>query len=1042
MYCRKVRYVGSLVCHVVRMLLYRYTVRRERGHGMTLDEYEKTGRQLYEEFAKVVASVLSEAIAKRGEIRLQHVQHRAKGLKSLRDKLVKQRVVPEDREIETKIKDLAGCRLVFYTNTDVGRFRGSGLINELFEIDWDRTKFHHPIDESSAQFRSDNIVVRLKEPLISKVEYTKFKGLACEVQVQTALNHAWSEMEHDVYKQPALKGFGAARMQSIKERMEKIMKEHLLPAGYEFQKIRDDFDRLAAGKALFDQDVLRALEAASDNNKRYDLLEQFSTYVLPDYDNISAVQGDIRNSVARVIRAAKATARHPIETEFGELDGMTVEQVFEKGMDIVDTLRYAAPDSVQRTFELLCELYQDATSDEQRKRVLHSAEELAKNELDVWKKAGPIVQHILADRVLEIDLEKARPIRPVLRTVLAKLLSPEVTGTSSTYKTFTWTTQAANPSDALVSIRARAIQALQKMFLASDSDGERRDVIQALSEATRIPNQGNYPDALLRIVLTNTVEIVRFYGSQAKHLSYELLQALEHDFLWFYRRNRTMPADAQRDPVIRGVKETLTKEILTFRDQINLDEGFVTYKTLVGFESVFPPAWDNDDFEVNEEQAYRDREIDQIVKGIDDGAAAKWLGIIRRCLQTKSNDLATFPNFGKFLEKLAAGKPAIALEYLQEIDEELEPIVPALLAGLELSAPDAVKAKTSEWIDAGKYLGRILWFYRFSPQIDVNTVKRTAAAALERGEERAISNSVEVAVTRYKDLGGDIIESVLLPAIDWLEKHGHTYWGGLFIVHGKDSPFQHLTEQQARRVLAHLVSRETIDTRLDYLLAAIGTAHPKMLVDFLGDRVRRERELKADRDALARYDPIPFQFHKANEVLKRVPAYMLERMRAWFGEDDKLFSLRAGRLAHSVYQTVTPELSLPLMSLIETGSKESIEFVLALLERFDGSAETRPLYKAIISKLPIEDPLWSSVRVGLEATGVVSGEFGMAEAYKERREAVTPWLQDADEKVRRFAKTHVAQLDRMIASEQRRAEEDLEARKRSWGTGAGDEKPS
>ena len=1009
---------------------------------MTLDEYEGAGRQLYEDLAKLVATLLSEALNKRGEIKLQHVQHRAKGLQSLRDKLLKEKVAPDELHLERKIKDLAGCRLVFYTNTDVGRFRASGLINELFDIDWDRTKFHYPIDESSGQFRSDNIVVRLKEPLASKAEYVRFQGLACEVQVQTALNHAWSEMEHDVYKQPALKGFGAARMQSIKQRMEKIMKEHLLPAGYEFQKIRDDFDKLAAGKALFDQDALRMLEAATDNNKRYELLEQFSTYLLPDYDDISVVQGDIRNSVARVIRAAKGTPQQPIETAFGNLDGMTVDHIFDKGMDIVDVIRYAGPDSVERTFDLVCDLYHDATSDEQRKRVLQSADELAKNEIDVWTKAGPIVQHILAERILEIDLEKAGPIRPVLLKVLGELLNPEVTGTSSTYKTLTWKTQAANPSDALISIRARAIQALQKMFLSAGSDGERREVIQTLSEATRTPYRGNYPDELLRIVLANTLDCGRFYSAQAKNLSYELLQALEHDFLWLYRRNREMPADAQRDPAIREVKDKLTKEILSFRDQINLDEGFVTYKTLVGFESVFPPAWENDDFEVKEEQAYREREIDRMVEGIEDGAANKWLGIIRRCVQSKSNDHATFPNFGKFLEKLAAKKPAIALRYLEEIDEELEPIIPALLAGLEVSAPEAAKEKINGWIDAKDYVARILWFYRFSPGVDINAVKRAAAVALEAGDERAISNSVEVAVTRYKDLAGDLIESVLLPAIDWLEKHGHRYWHGPFIVHGKDSPFQHLTEQQARRVLAHLVFRDTIDTRLDYLLGAIGKAHPNALVDFLGNRVRRERELKADRDALARYDAIPFQFHKANEALNKAPDYMLRQMQAWYQEDDSLFSLRAGRLTHSVYKAITPELSAPLMRLIDTGSKENIEFVLELVERFEGAAETRPLYKAIVSKLPDEDPLWSSVRVGLEATGVVAGEFGMAEAYKERRAAVAQWLEDADEKVRRFAKTHVAQLDRMIASEQRRADEDLEFRKRSWGTGAGDGKGS
>lgn len=1009
---------------------------------MTLDEYERAGKQLYEEFAKLVATLLSEEIAKRGEIKVQHVQHRPKGLKSLRDKLVKENVAADDPQIEGKIKDLAGCRLVFYTNTDVGRFRQSGLINDLFEIDWARTKFHHPTDESSSQFRSDNIVIRLKEPMLSKAEFAKFKGLTCEVQVQTALNHAWSEMEHDVYKKPVLKGFGAARMRSIEERMEKIMREHLLPAGYEFQKIRDDFDRLAAGKELFDQDALRTLEAATDNNKRFELLEQFSTYVLPDYDDVSAVQGDIRNTMARIIRAARTTPQQPIETTFGHLEGMTADQVFEKAIDIIERIRYAGPDSVERTFDLLCELYRDATSEDQKNHVLQCAEHLATNELDVWRQAGPIVQHILAERILQMDLDRAGPIRPVLLKVLGELLNPEVTGTSSTYKTFTWKTRAADPSDALISIRARAIQSLERMFQLSRNDEERHWVIQTLTEATRTPNRGNYPDELLRIVLSNTLDIVGFYSSQAKSLSFELLQKMEHDFLWVYRRNQEMPADAQRDPAIRDIKQKLTNEILAFRDQINQDEGFVTYKTLVGFESVFPPAWDNPDFEVSAEQTYRDGEIQRLAEGVDERNADRWYGIIRRCAQTKSNDLATFPSFGKFLERLATKKPAIALRYLDDIDRDLEPFIPAVLSGLEVSAAEAVKAKIAAWVADKRCLQRILWYYRFSPSVDIAAVKRAAVVAMEAGEERAVSIAVEVAAARYKDLGEEVIEGVFLPGIDWLEQHGHRRWlgGGLSIVHGKDSPFRNLTEQQVRRVLDHLVARESIDTRLDYLLGAIGKAHPKVLVDFLGSRVRRERELKADREALARYDAIPFQFHKANEALKNVPDYMLQQMQAWYREDSELFSLRAGRLTHSVYQKITPELAAAFTGLIETGDRENLEFVLELLERFEGAEQTRPLYKTIISKARSDDSLSRSVSAGLEATGVVSGEFGMAEAYKERRAAVAQWLEDGDEKVRRFAKTQVATFDRMIAAEQRRAEEDLELRKRTWGTDPGDDK--
>ena len=87
---------------------------------------------------------------------MQHVKTRPKGLTSLREKLEKNGVALDEQRIEEKIKDLAGCRLVFYTNTDVNRFAGSGLINELFEIDWERTKLHYPTEQSDSDFRSDN----------------------------------------------------------------------------------------------------------------------------------------------------------------------------------------------------------------------------------------------------------------------------------------------------------------------------------------------------------------------------------------------------------------------------------------------------------------------------------------------------------------------------------------------------------------------------------------------------------------------------------------------------------------------------------------------------------------------------------------------------------------------------------------------------------------------------------------------------------------------------------------------------------------------
>ena len=165
---------------------------------------------------------------------------------------------------------------------------------------------------------------------------------------------------------------------------------------------------------------------------------------------------------------------------------------------------------------------------------------------------------------------------------------------------------------------------------------------------------------------------------------------------------------------------------------------------------------------------------------------------------------------------------------------------------------------------------------------------------------------------------------------------------------------------------------------------------------------------------------------------------MLKEMRRWYEEDDSLW-LRGGRLAYSVYQKITPELVASFQRFIDAGNVDDLAFVVEVLERFEGAEEAQPIYKSIVAKLPIDDPLLKAVSVGLNGTGVVTGEFGMADALKARRAASAPWREDPDEKIRRFADMQVKQLERMIAAEHKRAQEDLERRKREWGTGNADD---
>jgi ppGpp synthetase/RelA/SpoT-type nucleotidyltranferase len=235
---------------------------------MKFDDYEREFYSRYHDFAETVKVILEKAI-EASELPLpQSVQHRAKSPKRLKDRL--EEIGKLDSEnIENERRDIAGVRLIFYTNTDVERFLDSRLIFDNFDIERDATRIHHPTAENEdRRYRAIHYTVRLKEDLAKLPEYSTFKGLRCEIQIHTILNHAWSETSHDIaYKNKPREGFGNKAMEEITNRLNRIMDKYLLPAGYEFQRVQHDYERLQQGNELFDRDILNALENTADNNE-------------------------------------------------------------------------------------------------------------------------------------------------------------------------------------------------------------------------------------------------------------------------------------------------------------------------------------------------------------------------------------------------------------------------------------------------------------------------------------------------------------------------------------------------------------------------------------------------------------------------------------------------------------------------------------------------------------------------------------------------------------------------------------------------------
>lgn len=320
---------------------------------MDFENYAREFYPLYAEFAETVKLILEKAIEASGLPPPQSFQSRAKSPKSLKDRLEEGGTL-DSKSIESDRRDLAGARVIFYTNNDVERFINSRLIFENFEIERDATRIHHPTKENEEQrYRAIHYTVKLREDRVKLPEYSKFKGMRCEIQIQTVLDHAWSETSHDIaYKNKPREGFGNKAMMSIRNRINRIMDKYLLPAGYEFQRVQHDYERLQQGKELFDRNVLSALGAAKNNNEMHELLTSLKDQVLPNYDDVPAIYGDLVPPLIAAVETARDTPTAPLKTAFGELEGKTAADVAQLVVEIFDMLRYV---DIKRTFEVFRE---------------------------------------------------------------------------------------------------------------------------------------------------------------------------------------------------------------------------------------------------------------------------------------------------------------------------------------------------------------------------------------------------------------------------------------------------------------------------------------------------------------------------------------------------------------------------------------------------------------------------------------------------------------------------------------------------------------
>ncbi len=531
--------------------------------------------------------------------------------------------------------------------------------------------------------------------------------------------------------------------------------------------------------------------------------------------------------------------------------------------------------------------------------------------------------------------------------------------------------------------------------------------------------------------MKDTCTVLAFLTEIALGLSLALRQTTEervHRCYWMYAE---LPESMRDDPDLITAHKKLAAAALAFRDTANSDPDFVIFKILVGFNSVFPPAWTDRSFRYDQAGEYRSDQVCVLLEAVDQSSAEVWFERVCRYARTESDDAATFPVFARFLERLAELQPTIVISYIDRLEGPLTSFLPAMLAGLMRSAESSeALARIDAWVRSGQNLGQIAWYLRSADSLDEAMLRRVLASAIQHGDRRAVRNVLLAAVSQFGAHPGNLVDEVFLPALRNLQASGDFSWVQVPWVSWLGSPIvRSLNADQAGVVFEALISYPVLEYDAEHIVAAIAKRWPELVLDFIGRRLELARSASAPEG----YDALPFTVNELQSPLSSVPDTMLASAREWFDADPSHFGFDGARFIAGVFPDLSAGLDERMKALIADANEGTLQFVLEVLSAYEGRACVYELLRMIVAALDRGSRLIGLAHSVLHQSGVIRGEFGGAELYAERMVMIEPWLADANESVRIFAADEIRDLDRWIASETRSAEAEIALRRLNHG---------
>jgi hypothetical protein len=740
----------------------------------------------------------------------------------------------------------------------------------------------------------------------------------------------------------------------------------------------------------------------------------------------------VHEETVRVIRIFLERLKS-LDLTYEEIPGYSKEKLSEyqnnftlmvKALEVLENIRFHQPDEILDIFfEYSCH-----TEESVAKQATHGIEELAEYDLDIfygdgkdWAGLGWEPQEKVINKIDSFDEKQKQQYYSAIIVACKKILSPTMTGTSATYKTFTWRSSAVPAKDGVKQVRNKALGELEKLYALAINLEQKKSVLNAMQTATDTHHMGEYGDDVLAMIIENTIYVIKFMKSIVVFDDMQLMQKIEHDAYWMLYHRGTL------DPIIHKVA-------LEIRDALYANEEYQMFRILIGFEGIFHD-WEKegkDREDIDREKEFREAEAYKMADTINAYSYNEWKDRIVQYAGIKSNDMATFPYFGKFLERFGKTSPDLALQLLKEATDQLENFFTAMLCGVaETESKGDAYSLLEGWCDEGKYLFAISRFFEYAPEVNEELLKKVLDKAVTNSDLNTLNQIISSVSAQYNQENRYLMRKFIVPALEKLTAHKNSGWIFSFWFRRQSGDIlADMKTSDHGLILDNLIWLQDIDYDAEEILTAIAKLSPELVIQFFCKRLLK----KGDEDENGRYEAFPYSFHNLSEPLSNHPVQAIDAVKEIYDGNSELFVYQGARLLSNIFPGFPPEFQQKLLEIVQTKDDENLLFVIAILRNYEGKPIIHNVCQEIVKILPDGSDLTNQLYITLYSTGVVSGEYGFVEAFKQKIEEMQPWLQDENEKIKEFALNYIVNLEKRIEFEKQRADEDITLRKHEYGS--------